>query len=50
MLKVAFLDTNVYLHYQLFDQVNWSEVLKASMEVNMPHLCYRIRLNLTNMK
>jgi len=30
MSKVVFLDTNVYLHYQLFDQINWLEVLKAS--------------------
>lgn len=27
--KIVFLDTNVYLHYQLFDQINWLEVLKA---------------------
>jgi hypothetical protein len=30
MSKVAFLDTNIYLHYQLFDQIKWPEVLKAS--------------------
>jgi hypothetical protein len=30
MHKVAFLDTNIYLHYQLFDQIKWLEVLKAS--------------------
>lgn len=30
MVKTVFLDTNIYLHYQLFDQVNWLEVLKAS--------------------
>lgn len=30
MSKIVFLDTNVYLHYQLFDQINWPEVLKAS--------------------
>lgn len=28
--KTTFLDTNIYLHYQFFDQVNWLEVLKAS--------------------
>ena len=26
MSKVAFLDTNIYLHYQLFDQIKWPEV------------------------
>jgi hypothetical protein len=30
MSKAVFLDTNVYLHYQLFDQINWLEVLSAS--------------------
>lgn len=30
MSKMVFLDTNVYLHYQLFDQINWPKVLKAS--------------------
>jgi len=29
-LKVAFLDTNIYLHYQPFDQIDWAEVLTAS--------------------
>lgn len=28
--KTIFLDTNIYLHYQLFDQINWLEVIKAS--------------------
>jgi len=30
MSKVAFLDTNIYLHYQPFDQIVWPEILKAS--------------------
>ncbi len=30
MDKTVFLDTNIYLHYRLFDQVNWLEILKAS--------------------
>jgi hypothetical protein len=30
MSKIAFLDTNIYLHYQLFDQIKWAEVLEAS--------------------
>jgi len=28
--KLVFLDTNVYLHYQSFDQINWLKTLKAS--------------------
>lgn len=30
MSKIVFLDTNIYLHYQLFDQIKWLEVLNAS--------------------
>lgn len=30
MSKAIFLDTQIYLHYQLFDQVNWLGVLKVS--------------------
>jgi hypothetical protein len=30
MSKIVFLDTNIYLHYQLFDQINWLEILKAN--------------------
>lgn len=30
MSKAIFLDTNAYLHYQPFDQINWLEVLKVS--------------------
>ncbi|MBN1550650.1 hypothetical protein JW979_04235 [bacterium] len=29
MGKFAFLDTNIFLHYQPFDQINWLDVLKA---------------------
>ncbi len=29
MQKIIFLDTNVYLHYQDFDQINWLEVTEA---------------------
>jgi hypothetical protein len=25
----VFLDTNIYLHYQMFDQINWLDVLQA---------------------
>lgn len=28
--KIIFLDTNVYLHYRLFDQIDWPDVLKVS--------------------
>lgn len=27
--KIVFLDTNVYLHYQLFDQIKWPEIIGA---------------------
>lgn len=30
MSKAIFLDTQVYLHYQSFNQVNWLDVLKTS--------------------
>jgi predicted ribonuclease YlaK len=30
MSKTVFLDTNIYLHYQPFDQINWLNTLKAS--------------------
>jgi rRNA-processing protein FCF1 len=30
MSKAVFLDTQIYLHYQPFDQVNWLDVLKVS--------------------
>jgi hypothetical protein len=29
MPKIAFVDTNVYLHYQPFDQIDWREILDA---------------------
>ena len=29
MPKIVFLDTNVYLHYQPFDQIKWPEIVKA---------------------
>lgn len=29
MSKIVFLDTNVYLHYQPFDQIDWLELLKT---------------------
>jgi len=29
MSKMVFLDTNVYLHYQLFDQVDWLDIVDA---------------------
>lgn len=29
MGKLIFLDTNIYLHYQPFDQIDWQEFLKA---------------------
>ena len=30
MSKAVFLDTNIYLHYQPFDQINWLETLGTS--------------------
>jgi hypothetical protein len=27
--KIVFLDTNVYLHYRRFDEVNWLDVVQA---------------------
>jgi predicted ribonuclease YlaK len=27
MPKTIFLDTNVYLHYKLFDQIDWQEIV-----------------------
>lgn len=30
MTKIVFLDTNIYLHYQLFDQIVWPKILKVS--------------------
>ena len=28
--KIVFLDTNIYLHYQFFDQIKWPKILDAS--------------------
>lgn len=33
MSKYFFLDTNIYLHYQLFTQINWSEVLEDARPI-----------------
>ena len=30
MPKTAFLDTNIYIHYQIFDQIKWPEILHTS--------------------
>lgn len=30
MLKVVFLDTNIFLHYRPFDQIIWTDILKVS--------------------
>lgn len=30
MSKMVFLDTNIYLHYRLFDQIDWLEIVKAN--------------------
>jgi len=29
MSKIIFLDTNIFLHYQFFDQIDWLKVVKA---------------------
>ncbi len=29
MHKIIYLDTNIFLHYQPFDQINWLEIVKA---------------------
>lgn len=30
MPKIIFLDTNIFLHYQDFDQINWLEIVQSS--------------------
>ena len=42
MSKIAFLDANVYLHYQPFDQVDWLGLLKAdSVVIVVPPMTIR---------
>jgi len=41
-MKSVFLDTNVYLHYQLFDQINWLEIIDAeSLTIVVPPVTVR---------
>ncbi len=30
MTKTVFLDTNIFIHYQLFDQIDWLKILNVS--------------------
>ena len=32
---VVFLDTNIFLHFQPFDQVKWTEVLDANADTGL---------------
>jgi len=42
MSKIIFLDTNVYLHYQPFDQINWPEIVGAkSATIIVPPITIR---------
>jgi hypothetical protein len=42
MPKIAFLDTNVYLHYQPFDQIDWRGALQAnSVTIVVPPVVVR---------
>lgn len=34
-MKYLFLDTNIYLHYKNFEQLNWAEILSSSEDVTI---------------
>jgi hypothetical protein len=41
-MKSIFLDTNVYLHYELFDQINWLKIVDAeSLTIVVPPITVR---------
>lgn len=42
MKKIIYLDTNIFLHYQPFDQINWLEIVKAdSATIVIPPITIR---------
>lgn len=42
MLKIVFLDTNIYLHYQDIEQIDWLKVLQAdSVNIIVPPITIR---------
>ncbi|MBI3159210.1 MAG: hypothetical protein HYZ26_06395 [Chloroflexi bacterium] len=42
MHKIIFLDTNIFLHYQPFDQINWLEIVEAeSATIVVPPITIR---------